>query len=213
MQFISPTPAWLASQGYAVVVLDVMGTGSSEGGWECFSDREVEGVTWVIDHWIPGQAWSDGKVGMYGTSYMALASYLAAGRRPRHLEVVYAQKSPTDVYRDVFFQGGSFNQEFIGVWAVGTILLSLLPGTQALTDPESAARALADHQIRIDIAVTDFPHLLPGLVPAETEILHDPAHPSRIILPVVTAESTRPDQWIQDPVAFFAGRTEWVDGE
>jgi len=146
LQFIAPTPRWLASQGYAVVVLDVMGTGSSEGGWECFSDREVEGVVWVIDHWIPARPWSDGKVGMVGSSYMALAGYLAAGRRPEHLKAVYAQKAAADVYRDVFFQGGLFNQEFIGVWAVGTILLSLLPGTQTLTDPESAARALRDHR-------------------------------------------------------------------
>jgi len=65
------------------------------------------------------------------------------------------------------------------------------------------------HQIRIDVAVTDYPHFLPSLVPSENEVLHDAAHPSRLILPVIPAESTEPRQWIQDPVAYFAGETPW----
>ena len=135
----------LAAQGYAVIMLDVMGTGSSEGGWESFSDKEIDEIVWVIDNWIPSQPWSNGKVGMFGSSYHALAAYLAAGRAPEHLKVIYPSKSAADVYRDIFFQGGIFDQEFIGIWAMGTIALSLLPGTQLCDDLESALRALSDH--------------------------------------------------------------------
>jgi len=65
------------------------------------------------------------------------------------------------------------------------------------------------HQIRIDVAVTDFPHFLPSLVPSENLILHGPGHPSRLILPVIPAGSTEPRQWIEDPEGFFAGQTPW----
>jgi hypothetical protein len=68
------------------------------------------------------------------------------------------------------------------------------------------------HQIRIDVAVTDTPHLLPSLVPSENDLLHDAEHPSRLILPVVAPETTDPRQWVDDPEAFFAGREEtWTD--
>jgi hypothetical protein len=70
----------------------------------------------------------------------------------------------------------------------------------------------AGHQIRIDIANTDYPHFLPSLVPSENEILHDAEHPSRLILPLVDPGTTNPRQWIHDPEAFFAGRKEtWTD--
>jgi len=62
-----------------------------------------------------------------------------------------------------------------------------------------------DHQIRIDIAVTDYPHFLPSLVPSENVILHDVDHHSRLILPVIDSASTEPGQWIDDPEAFFSG--------
>ena len=135
----------LAEKGYAVILMDVMGTGSSEGGWESFSNKEIDGIVWVIDNWIPRQPWSNGKVGMFGSSYQGIAAYLTAGRAPEHLKVLYPSMTAADVYRDIFFQGGIFDQEFIGIWAIGTIALSLVPGTQLFQDLESAIRALNDH--------------------------------------------------------------------
>ena len=145
IQELATNARWFATQGFAVVMLDVMGTGSSEGGWESFSAREVDGIVWVIDGWIPGQPWSNGKVVMYGSSYQGIVTYLAAGRHPERLRAIQPEMAPADVYRDIYFQGGLFNQQFIGVWAVGTILLSLIPGSQLFDDPQSAIRALADH--------------------------------------------------------------------
>ena len=145
MEFAGFPPSSLASDGYAVVLVDVMGTGSSEGGWESFSDREIQDLVWIIDHWIPAQAWSNGKVGMFGSSYQGMAALLTAGRRPEHLKAIFPGMTFADAYRDIYFHGGIFDQEFISYWAAGTMLLSLLPGTQSLVDPESADRAYRDH--------------------------------------------------------------------
>ncbi|MFC1889301.1 CocE/NonD family hydrolase [Thermodesulfobacteriota bacterium] len=146
---IPPRAQWLASQGYAVVVMDVRGTGASEGGWESFSEREIDDLVYIIDHWIPSKEWSNGKVGMYGPSYMGVVQYLAAARKPDHLKVIFPGVSMADAYRDVFYHGGIFDQEFIFFWAGATVGLGLIPGTQILSDPISALRALVDHAFQI----------------------------------------------------------------
>jgi len=67
----------------------------------------------------------------------------------------------------------------------------------------------AGHQIRIDLVNSDYPHLVPSLVPSRSEILHDPEHPSRLILPVVEEDTTDPGLWIQKPRAYLAGDLPW----
>lgn len=147
--FIPPGARWLASQGYAVIVMDVRGTGSSEGGWESFSEAEIDDIVHIIDHWIPTREWSNGKVGMYGPSYMGIVQYLAAARKPEHLKAIFPGVSMADAYRDVFYHGGIFDQEFIFFWAGATVGMGLLPGTQVLDDPVAALRALVDHAIQV----------------------------------------------------------------
>ncbi len=135
----------LASQGYVVILVDVRGTGSSEGRWACFADEEIDDLVWIIDHWIPGQAWSNGKVGMFGPSYMGIAQYLTAARRPAHLKAIFPEVAMADAYRDIFYQGGIFDLEFITFWGGVTAGLAVLPGTQLFTDPLSALKALVQH--------------------------------------------------------------------
>ena len=89
IRMMPPRPEWLASQGYVTILVDVLGTGSSEGGWESLSLNEIEYLTWINDDWIPEQGWSNGKVGMYGGSYMAILAYLAAGQSPKHLKAIF----------------------------------------------------------------------------------------------------------------------------
>jgi putative CocE/NonD family hydrolase len=154
MQMLLPSPKWFASQGYVVVLLDVLGTGSSEGGWESLSQREIEPIAWIIDKWIPEQPWSNGKVGMYGPSYMGITTYLTAGQRPKHLKAIFPGKAMADAYRDIFFQGGIFDQEFMLSWARLTVDLSLMPPTQLLEprrdylldDIISGLKALREHK-------------------------------------------------------------------
>ncbi|MEW6440261.1 MAG: CocE/NonD family hydrolase [bacterium] len=149
VQLASPDPAWLASQGYAVMLLDVRGTGSSEGRWGVFSGEEVDDIVWAIDEWIPAQPWSNGKAGMFGPSYMGILQYLSAARKPERLKAIFPGVAMADAYRDIFYQGGIFDQEFMLFWSTLTMTLSILPGTQLLTDPLSAMKALWEHWTRI----------------------------------------------------------------
>ena len=54
--------------GYAVVVQDVRGRYGSEGRWRPLADDGKDGADLLA--WIAAQPWSDGKVGMVGTSYV-----------------------------------------------------------------------------------------------------------------------------------------------
>jgi uncharacterized protein len=64
---------YLVERGYVQVIVDVRGTGSSEGMWDSFGKREqrdgYELVQWVHSRARP---WSDGRVALYGTSYGAI---------------------------------------------------------------------------------------------------------------------------------------------
>ena len=141
----APKPEELARNGYVVILLDVRGTGSSEGVWGCFSEDELEDVAWIVDHWIPEQPWSNGKVGLFGPSYMGIVQLLTAARRPAHLKAIFPAVSMADAYRDIFYQGGIFNQQFILFWGIVTAGLSLLPSTELFRDPLSALRAFVEH--------------------------------------------------------------------
>src|SRR5581483_1746171 len=59
----------LIDAGYAVVHVDIRGTGDSEGNTHTFADpQQIRDGVEVVE-WIARQPWSDGKVGMWGISY------------------------------------------------------------------------------------------------------------------------------------------------
>ena len=65
-----------AARGYAVVVQDVRGRYQSEGAFYTFVNEIDDGYDSV--EWVAGQPWCDGKVGMYGSSYVGATQWLAA---------------------------------------------------------------------------------------------------------------------------------------
>ncbi len=70
-------------RGYAVVVVDVRGTGASFGTRDSFrSPREREDSREIAD-WIVAQPWSNGAIGATGISYLGAASdFLASTGHP-----------------------------------------------------------------------------------------------------------------------------------
>lgn len=69
--------------GLAVARLDVRGTGSSEGVAEDEYTPAEHGDIVETIAWLAGQEWSNGRVGMFGTSWSGFNSLQVACLRPQ----------------------------------------------------------------------------------------------------------------------------------
>ncbi len=106
---------YFAKRGYVVVIVDVRGTGSSEGQWNSFDDREQRDGYEVVS-WAARQSWSDGRVGLFGPSYMGLNQILTAAQHPPGLKAIFPVVPMADGYRDITYSGGEINTAFIPFW-------------------------------------------------------------------------------------------------
>jgi uncharacterized protein len=96
---------WLA-RGFAVVNIDVRGTGASFGQWYIpYSPQEAEDIGFVAD-WIAKQPWSDGKVVMTGNSYTGTTSLMGPAFARGVIIAVAPKFSDWDLYTDLTFPGG-----------------------------------------------------------------------------------------------------------
>lgn len=131
IETISPDKQLIRS-GYVWVDLDVRGTGFSEGRWGLLGDREQQDSVEVID-WLSKQDFNDGKVGVAGLSYHAIAGLQAASHRPPALKAVFAANPATDIVQDVAGRGGAINLAFLPFW------LWLVNGLKRVPDVQSMA--------------------------------------------------------------------------
>jgi uncharacterized protein len=93
-------------RGYAVVVVDVRGTGASFGTRDSFrSPAEREDYREIAD-WIVAQPWSDGGIGATGISYVgAAADFLASTGHPA-VKAIMPLCAVWDTYADHYYPGG-----------------------------------------------------------------------------------------------------------
>src|SRR5229473_4266516 len=75
-----------AESGYAVVVQDTRGRYASEGEFAPFLSESLDGFDTV--EWCAAEPWSNGRVGMYGISYVGATQWLAAIAAPPHLRAI-----------------------------------------------------------------------------------------------------------------------------
>ncbi|MEQ4723378.1 CocE/NonD family hydrolase [Nonomuraea sp. B19D2] len=101
----------LVAAGYAVVVQDVRGTGASQGEFRFIRGEAADGYDAV--RWAATAPWSDGNVGMYGDSYLAITQLLAAQERPAGLRAIAPHVSPAGLYECVYQPGGVPNLNII----------------------------------------------------------------------------------------------------
>jgi len=92
--------------GYAVVVVDVRGTGASYGSRDSFrSPAERADSVEVVD-WVIAQPWSNGRIGATGVSYLgAAADFLASTGHPA-VKAIAPLFSVWDTYADNYYPGG-----------------------------------------------------------------------------------------------------------
>ncbi len=110
-------PDWFASHCYLVVIQDVRGQGTSGGTFSEFTNDMEDGydsVEWAAT--LPG---SNGKVGMYGSSYVGATQWLAATTAPPHLATIVPANTASDYYDGWTYEGGEFRLAFVQPWAIG----------------------------------------------------------------------------------------------
>ncbi len=136
-------PPNLVHHGYVTVVVDVRGTGNSAGQWQSFDPREQkDGLE--IANWARRQSFSNGKLGLFGASYMAINQFFTAAQHPKGLKAMFPIIPGGDVYRDVFVHGGEFDAGFMPLWA-GLVTGLGLPLGLLPTTPEAALGVIASH--------------------------------------------------------------------
>jgi len=124
---------FLISLGYAVVVQDTRGRFASEGIDSLFLDdgwgENQDGYDTV--EWIAAQNWSNGKVGTFGTSALAITQYLMAGAAPPHLVCQFIEVGATDMYSQAAYSGGVFLKDLVEEWLIRQENEYLLPFVEA----------------------------------------------------------------------------------
>lgn len=134
---------YLVRHGYAHVVVDTRGTGRSEGQWTAFGETEQADYTPTVD-WAATQPWSDGRVGLYGASLLAITALLTAAQQHPAIKAAFPIVPMADSYRDIVFTGGQVNAGFIPLWLALVTGLSVLD-LSFYQDPAETAQAELQH--------------------------------------------------------------------
>jgi hypothetical protein len=106
-----------AARGFMVVAQDVRGRYSSEGEWYTFKHETNDGYDTV--EWAAGLPHSNGKVGMFGGSYVGATQMLAAIGHPPHLAGICPIVTASNYHENWTYQGGAFEQWFNESWTSG----------------------------------------------------------------------------------------------
>jgi putative CocE/NonD family hydrolase len=107
-------PVRAVEAGYTVVIQDTRGRYTSEGNFAPFVSEPDDGYDTV--EWCAGQPWSNGKVGMYGISYVGATQWLAAIATPPHLTVIFPALTAADYHDGWIYQGGALSLAFSASW-------------------------------------------------------------------------------------------------
>ncbi|MEE4279233.1 MAG: CocE/NonD family hydrolase [Halieaceae bacterium] len=110
---------WATQNGYAFVYQMARGRYDSEGHWYPYFQEIPDGEDTLS--WIAQQPWSDGGVGMFGTSYLASVQWLAALSAHPALKAIAPAMSPGNYYRDVAYPGGAFSLLSRASWGIGLV--------------------------------------------------------------------------------------------
>lgn len=106
-----------AARGYVVINQDVRGRYTSDGEWYPFLHESNDGYDTV--EWAAGLPYSDGRVGMYGGSYVGATQMLAAIAHPPHLAGICPIVTASNYHDGWTYQGGAFEQWFDESWTSG----------------------------------------------------------------------------------------------
>ncbi len=98
-------PEKFVPDGFACVRVDSRGAGRSPGFLDPWSAREAHDLYQCIE-WCAKLPWCNGKIGLSGTSYLAMNQWQVASLQPPSLAAICVWEGALDYYRDMAWHGG-----------------------------------------------------------------------------------------------------------
>ena len=138
-------PIRAAKAGFAVVIQDTRGRHASEGEFYAFRDDIDDGYDTV--EWAAAQPWSNGKVGMYGASYVGATQWLAATSRPPHLVTIVPTVTASNYHDGWTYQGGAFELGFNMSWTLLQLTLANFKNVSTVQNVPEERRANLIHDV------------------------------------------------------------------
>lgn len=129
-----------ASRGYVVIAQDVRGRFTSEGEWYPFQNESQDGYDTV--EWAAALPSSNGKVGMYGGSYVGATQFLAAMAKPPHLAAIAPNYTASNYHDGWTYQGGAFEQWFSESWTTFLAQDTMRRRVQSNADASAGTKTL-----------------------------------------------------------------------
>ncbi|MCA9007094.1 MAG: CocE/NonD family hydrolase, partial [Planctomycetaceae bacterium] len=117
-----------AAAGYVAVVQDCRGKFQSEGVFYPYDNEGRDGYDAI--EWLGKQPWCNGRIGMWGASYVGATQWLAANERPPGLVTIAPTATFSSFYRNLYL-GGAMRLSLITRWASGN---SQKPEEATVTD-------------------------------------------------------------------------------
>lgn len=153
---MDPLLPWWAAQGYAVLAVDIAGSGASGGLLlDEYLQTEIDDAEAVVA-WAAAQPWCDGAVGMSGLSWAAFTAIRTAARRPPALKAMVLGGVSEDGWAtDVQSLGGQMYAARVD-WAGVMLMFNALP-----PDPQQAGDGWRD--VWLQRLEANRPFILPWL--------------------------------------------------
>lgn len=132
---------YLAERGFICVRLDVRGTGGSDGvNTDEYVPQEQEDGYDAVE-WLARQPYSNGCVGMFGSSYGGFTAVQVAMNRPPHLKAIAPMYATDDRYTDDchYTPGGNMRMYYdVGTYGGNMVAMNALPPIPELAGPNWA---------------------------------------------------------------------------
>ncbi|MCA9858840.1 MAG: CocE/NonD family hydrolase [Thermomicrobiales bacterium] len=127
-----------ASRGYAVLHLDIRGTGGSGGSLMRSMDGRERLDGFAAVEWVAAQDWCTGAVGAWGISYGGITSLAIAETRPPSLQAIVPIHAPTDNYESMIVHRGCRLMFWPDPhWGAGMVPSNLMPPLRDADDSEA----------------------------------------------------------------------------
>lgn len=120
-KFEAADPLYWCRNDYAICNIDTRGAFNAEGDMHIWDSQDAYDAYHVIE-WLAEQTWCNGKVGLFGNSFLGISQWNIASKNPPHLACIAPWDATSDIYREQICQGGipaRFGTAFVAYKSLG----------------------------------------------------------------------------------------------